>query len=45
MQAAIRGGVKPEELTTQIGRSVTSWFITSDGTLNAAQFAQAASQS
>jgi hypothetical protein len=44
LQAAIRAGVTPQELTTYIGGAVTSWLITADGILNAEEFAQAASQ-
>jgi len=38
IQAALKGGVKPEDLATFIPGSVASWLITVDDTLNAEDF-------
>ncbi len=44
LYTALVNEIDPEELARHLGRSVSSWLITVEGTLNAVEFAERASQ-
>ncbi len=44
LHTAVRSGINLEELSSHLGRSVTTWLIGIDGTLNSAEFTKRASQ-
>ncbi len=44
LRAAVDGGISPDELSKHLGKAVTTWIITVDGTLSAPEFALEASK-
>jgi hypothetical protein len=44
LHATVSSGISPEELSQHLGKTVSSWLITLDGTLNVADFAARAAK-